>query len=102
MAGKEEMRRFMSISQEASKNIGNMCCGPWTYHRNPARKMKVGILLVTIGLIWLGARLGLLDFSWLQAVHFWPAVFILLGVWMVYKGFRQGKPRTINNKTEEV
>jgi putative Mn2+ efflux pump MntP len=64
--------------------------------------MKIGILLVTIGLIWLGARLGLLDFSWLQAVHFWPAGFILLGVWMVYKGFRQGKPKTIDSKTEEV
>jgi uncharacterized membrane protein len=64
--------------------------------------MKVGILLVTIGLIWLGARLGLLDVSWLQAVYFWPAVFILLGVWMVYKGFMQGNPRKIDDKTKEV
>jgi uncharacterized membrane protein len=79
-----------------------MCCGPWTHQRNPARKKKIGILLVTIGLIWLGARLGLLDFSWLKAVHFCPAVFILLGVWMFYKGFRQGKPKTIDSKTEEV
>ena len=92
----------MSISQVASKNFGNLCCRHWTHQRNPARKKKIGILLVTIGLIWLGARLGLLDFSWLQAVHFWPTVFILLGVWMVYKGFRQGKPRTIDDKTEEV
>jgi uncharacterized membrane protein len=92
----------MSVSQEEYRNFGHMCCGPWTHQRNPARKKKIGILLVTIGLIWLGARLGLLDFSWLQAVDFWPTVFILLGVWMVYKGFRQGKPRTIDDKTEEV
>ena len=59
-------------------------------------------MLVTIGLIWFGARMGLLEFSWLQAVYFWPVVVILLGVWMVYKGFRQGKPRTIDDKTEEV
>ena len=92
----------MSISQEAPKNTGNMCCGSCSHQRNPARKMKIGILMVTIGLIWLGARLGLLDFSWQRAVHFWPVAFILLGVWMVYKGFMQGKPKTINNKTEEV
>jgi uncharacterized membrane protein len=92
----------MSISHEASKNIGNMCCGPWTHQRNPARKKKIGILLVTIGLIWLVARLGLLDFSWLQAVHFWPAVLILLGVWMVYKGLMRRRPRTIDDKTKEV
>ena len=64
--------------------------------------MKIGILLVTIGLIWLGARVGLLDFSWLRVVPFWPVILILLGVWMVYKGFRQGKPRTTDDKTEEV
>jgi hypothetical protein len=92
----------MSMSQVASKNFGNLCCGPWTHHRNPARKMKVGILLVTIGLIWLGAKAGLLDFSWFQGIHFWPAVVILLGVWMVCKGFMQRKTRIIDKKTEEV
>ena len=61
-----------------------------------------GILLVTIGLIWLGAKAGLLDFSWLQAVYFWPAVLILLGVWMVHKGSKRKIPRTIDNKTKEV
>jgi uncharacterized membrane protein len=90
------------MSQKASKNFANLCCRPWDHQRNPARKKKIGILLVTIGLIWLGARLGLLDFSWLQVVPFWPAVFILLGVWMVYKGFRQGKQRATDDKTEEV
>lgn len=92
----------MPSSQEASKNISNVCCGPWTHQGNPARKKKIGILLVIIGLIWLGARVGLIDFSWLQAVHFWPSVLILLGVCMVYKGFRQGKLRITDNKTEEV
>jgi hypothetical protein len=102
MAWEEERRKSMSMSQETSKNFGNLCCKPWIHQHNPARKKKIGILLVTIGLIWLGARSGLLDFSWLQMVHFWPAVLILLGVWMVYKGFMQEKPRTIDDKTKEV
>ena len=59
-------------------------------------------MLVTIGLIWLGARIGLLDFPWLQAVYFWPAVLILLGAWMVYKGSMRGIPGTCDNKTKEV
>ncbi len=101
MAGEKERRSVMSMNQAASKNFGNLCCRAWTHERSPARKKKIGILLVTIGLIWLGARAGLLDFSWLQAVYFWPAVLILLGAWMVYKGSVRGIPRTIDNKTKE-
>ena len=92
----------MSVSQEEYRNFGHMCCGLWDHRRNRAAKLKIGILLIAIGLLWLGARLGLLDFSWLQAVYFWPAVFILLGVWMVYKGFMRGRPRAIDNKTKEL
>ena len=91
----------MTINQAASKDFGNLCCRCWTHERSPARKRKFGILLVIIGLIWLTAKVGLLDFSWMQAVYFWPAVLILLGAWMVYKGSMRGIPRTIDNKTKE-
>jgi len=92
----------MSINQAASKNFGNLCCRAWTHPGDPARKKKIGILLVTIGLIWLGAKVGVLDFSWLQVVYFWPAALILLGAWMVYKGSMRGIARTNDNKTKEV
>ena len=92
----------MSVEQEVYKNNGHMCCRPWGHHRNPALRMKFGILLVAIGLIWLGARVGLLDLSWLHAAYFWPAVFILLGVWVVYKGFTRRKSGTINKERKEV
>jgi undecaprenyl pyrophosphate phosphatase UppP len=92
----------MSRSQEASKNFGNMCCGPWTHQGNPARKKRIGILLITIGLIWLGARLELIDFSWLQTVYVWPAVLILAGVWMVYKALIRKKSGTIDDKSKGV
>jgi hypothetical protein len=89
----------MSMSQEASKNIGNLCCGPWSRQGHPARKRRFGILLVIIGLIWLGARLGLLNFSWLQTVPFWPTALILLGVWMVYDGFMREYHGKVKDKT---
>ncbi len=91
----------MSINHEASKNFGNLCCSSWMRQRNPARKKIIGILFVAIGVIWLGAKAGLLDFSWLQTVYFWPAVLILLGVWMIYKGSLRGITRTMDNKTKE-
>jgi hypothetical protein len=101
MAGENERRSGMSINQAATKDFSSLCCRAWSHQRYPARKKKIGILLVTIGLIWLGARAGLLDFSWLQAVYFWPAVLILMGAWLVYKGSMRGIPRTISKKTTE-
>jgi hypothetical protein len=99
---KQERRRTMSVGQEAYKNIGPMCCGSWVHHRHPALRKKLGILLVTIGLIWLGARVGVFDFTWLHAVHFWPAIVILFGSWLVYKGVMREKPRTIDKKRKEM
>ena len=92
----------MSAGQESTKNFGSMCCRPWVHHRHPASKMKTGFLLVTIGLIWLGSRVGFLDLSWLHAVPFWPAAFILIGAWLVYRGFMGGKPGTIDKERREV
>jgi len=92
----------MSVEQEVYNNKGSMCCRSWGHHRNPALRIKFGILLVTIGLIWLGARVGLLDLSWLHAAHFWPAVFIFLGTLAVYKGFMRRKSETINKERKEV
>jgi len=91
----------MSAGQESTKNFGSMCCGPWVHHRHPASKKKIGFLLVTIGLIWLGARVGFLDLSWLHAVPFWPAAFILFGAWLVYNGLTVDKART-NKERKEV
>ena len=92
----------MSVGQESYKNFGSMCCGPWVHHRNPASKMKIGLLLVAIGLLWLGASLGFLDLSWLRAVPFWPTAFILFGVWLVYNGLMGEKPKTDKEKRREV
>ncbi len=92
----------MSVSQETYKNVGQMCCRPWSHHRHHAFKKQIGMVLIIIGVIWLGARLGLLDFSWLHGVYFWPAAFILLGAWLVYRGIMRGKTRINDKEKKEV
>ena len=79
----------MSVSQEEYRNVGYMCCGLWDHRRNPAAKLKIGILLIAIGLLWLGARGGIFDFAWLQTVYFWPMMVVLLGACMVYKSLKR-------------
>jgi hypothetical protein len=86
---RSQRRRIMSVSQEEYRNFGHMCCGLSDHRRNPAAKLKIGILLIAIGLLWLGARGGIIDFAWLQTVYFWPMMVVLLGACMVYKGLKR-------------
>ena len=79
----------MSVSQEGYRSFGHMCCGLWDHRRNPAAKLKIGILLIAIGLLWLGAKGGMFDFTWLQTVYFWPMMIVLLGVCLVYRGLKR-------------
>ncbi|MCX5855392.1 MAG: DUF5668 domain-containing protein [Deltaproteobacteria bacterium] len=79
----------MSVNQEGYRSFGHMCCGLWDHRRNPAAKLKIGILLIVIGLLWLGARGGIFDFAWLQTVYFWPMMVVLLGACMAYKGLKR-------------
>jgi hypothetical protein len=83
---RSQRRRIMSVSQEEYRNL---CCGLWDHRRNPAAKLKIGILLIAIGLLWLGARGGIFDFAWLRTVYFWPMMVVLLGACMVYKGLKR-------------
>ena len=41
------------------------------------------IVLIILGLCFLGANLGWLSLHWL--FHFWPAILIALGVWLIVK-----------------
>ncbi len=79
----------MSASKESNSSVGNMCCGTWVHHRHPATKFRIGILLIVIGILWLGAKAGLLNFGWVHTIYFWPTLFVLIGGWMVYKGLKR-------------
>jgi hypothetical protein len=89
-------RSTMSVSQEEYRKVGHMCCGLWDHRRNPAVKLKIGLLLIVIGLLWLGVRGGMFDFTWLQTVFFWPMMVVLLGACMVYRGSK--RKHVIKNK----
>ena len=91
----------MSISGVTSKNFGNLCFRGWTHHCGPGKK-KIGIMVVAIGVIWLGARLGLVDISWMRWIYFWPMVLIVFGFWLIYKGSNRRMQITKDNEVKEV
>jgi len=53
--------------------------------RNSAQ--KIGLLMILMGLIWFGVKMGWFDFTFIHTVTFWPVVVIVIGFWMVYRGF---------------
>ncbi len=58
-------------------------CRSWSSSRNS--RAGLGVLLLTIGLIWLGAKTAYIPMEWFHSGLFWPAVFILIGSWIVVK-----------------
>jgi ABC-type nickel/cobalt efflux system permease component RcnA len=78
----------MAANEETYKGMGYMCCGPWFRRGQAGFHLKIGILLILIGSMWYGARMGWFDFTWFYRVPFWPAVVIIVGAWMVYRGLR--------------
>jgi hypothetical protein len=72
--------------RETHKNMCYACCGPMFSHDKAGFRIRFGILLLLIGLIWYGSRIGWIDFAWLRTVHFWPLVVIMIGGWLIYRG----------------
>jgi len=42
---------------------------------------RSGIVLIVIGLVFLAANFGLLQFGWLR--DWWPLILIALGIWSI-------------------
>ena len=58
-------------------------CRSWSFGRNS--RTGFGVLLLTIGLVWLGAKTGYIPMEWFHSGFFWPAVVILIGAWIIVK-----------------
>jgi hypothetical protein len=51
------------------------------------RRSRIGIFLIIIGGLWLGAKLGFYN-----PAFFWPMAFIAIGIWIIVSGQTYGDP----------
>jgi hypothetical protein len=59
--------------------------GRWWYGAD-RRTGSIGIFLIIIGGLWLGAKLGLFNPDF-----FWPLAFIAVGIWIILSSVVRGK-----------
>ncbi len=62
------------------KEGGKAYCRDWRgwWHGEGRRRSRIGIFLIIIGGLWLGAKLGLFN-----PAIFWPLAFIAAGIWII-------------------
>ncbi len=62
------------------KEYGNDYCCDWRrwWHVEKRRRSRIGIFLIIIGGLWLGAKLGLFN-----PAIFWPLALITVGTWII-------------------
>ena len=63
------------------KSMGGDCMS-WV--RKRSHRGRFGILLIVIGLLWLGQKVG-----WFPLEIFGPLVLLILGVWMIATSYLQ-------------
>ena len=51
---------------------------------------KSGIVLIVVGVVFLAANFGLLQFGWLR--DWWPLILIALGIWSIVNHKPGAKP----------
>jgi len=68
------------MEMDQMKEQENDDCCDWRrwWHVNRHRRSRIGIFLIIIGGLWLGAKLGFFD----PAIS-WPLAFITMGTWLI-------------------
>lgn len=89
----------MKTDEKGYEGMGWMCCGPWMRSGHRRCPAIIGVMLIAIGLIWLGFRTGWLDYNWIHAIPIFPLVMIAVGAWIVYGHFRT---RAVNHPEDHV
>jgi hypothetical protein len=67
------------------------CCECPDVCNNRTVALRLGALLVAVGLVWLAITIGWIPNGWYHSGFFWPVVIILVGLWIVIRGVLGGK-----------
>jgi hypothetical protein len=70
------------------KEGGKAYCSDWRrwWSGEGRRRSRIGIFLIIIGGLWLGAKLGFFD-----PEIFWPLAFITIGTWIIISALLREK-----------
>jgi hypothetical protein len=73
---------------EQMKDHGKDYCHDWKrwWYVERRRRSRIGIFLIIIGGLWLGAKLGLFN-----PAIFWPLAFIAVGIWIFVSALLRDK-----------
>lgn len=91
---------MMKVNQEINKGMGYMCCGPWMRGSHSGFRLTIGFMLILIGSLWLGARMGWIDVTWFYKIPVLPLVVVIIGICLVYKGLNARKATESQNGKE--
>jgi len=63
-------------------------CRDWRrwWYGERRRKARIGIFLIIIGVLWMGAKLGFFN-----PAIFWPLAFITMGTWLIVSSVLRDK-----------
>jgi len=87
-------QRGMEMGQRKERK--KVSCRDWKrwWHGEGRRRSRIGIFLIIIGGLWLGAKLGLFD-----PAIFWPLAFIAIGIWIIISGRRATSGSMLRGKS---
>jgi hypothetical protein len=76
------------MEMKQMKDHGEDYCCDWRrwWHGEGRRRSGIGIFLIIIGGLWMGAKLGFFN-----PAIFWPLAFIAIGIWIIVAALLRGK-----------
>jgi hypothetical protein len=83
------------MEMKQMKEQRDVYCSDWRrwWYVDRRRRSRIGIFLIIIGGLWLGAKLGFFN-----PAIFWPLAFIAIGIWIIVSGQRATSGSVLRDK----